>query len=380
MSLEAITSKLQKDLEALKSMPDLEMTKPLDFELRDKTPKLSQIEGVCVSKTESGYKALHIEGQEVKDLLGLEIEMGFSPTTVQLRAIQRFFEKNSKQLKTEGWKTRTNGNSRYSFGFDHYGFMNIIRDTVFKKVSPLLHATPHGDGGGLESVIIPATFEAYPFIKHELAYLLSVYKAFGFSDMLQGAGIHVNVDFSLFGQNAKEQRNTMANLLWFCFINNDFVVELSQRRMRDTYRADMWHELGDVLALNPTESVSHFVQQKNVMLDAVENGRALRSFNLHAHRDGRPALEMRWFGSTENPDRLMMMVEFVHSLINHCKDGNPQTLSLHLYSTFVRKNAATYPHLHEYMDSNPYSQKFMRLASSVEQRTVRLGTQTVESI
>lgn len=375
MSLEAITAKLQKELEQLKNTPDLVMTEALDFELRQTSPKLSTIEGIEVGKTSAGYKALHIPGQEVKDLMGLEIEMGFAPTTIQLRAIQRYLEKNSKELKTTGW---TKENMR--FGYDHYTFLSLLQSRIFKKkLSNLLHAAPHSDGGGLESVIIPATLEAYPFIKHELAYILSVYKAFGFTDMIQGAGVHVNVDFSLFGKDSKEQRNTMANLLWFCFINNDFVVELSQRRMRDTFKADMWSSLGDVLALDPSGSVKTFITQKNQMLDAVENGRALRSFNLHAHRDGRPALEMRWFGATEDPDRLMMMVEFVHSLVTYCKSGNPQTLTLHLYSQFVRKNAATYTHLHEYMDANPYSQQFMRLASSVEQRTVRVGA-TVESI
>lgn len=351
---------------------EIKMTKALDFQLRSSPPTLESLsKNLVLSRTANNqYRTLRVKGEENAPLMGLEYEGYFSPTTIQQREIDKFLTARGSVLPSDS--NFYGGTSR---------LLTRIRDNVFNNLSELIKDRPHFDGGGLESVFYPASLGAYNLIKDEIVYILNVYKAFGFTDNIPGAGIHVNVDFSMFGADAAEQRRTLANFLWFAFINNDFIVELSQRKYSDTFRVDMWHQLGDVLAANYNNTVRNFIQTKNRMLDAVEEGSTLRSFNLHAHRDGRPALEIRWFGSTQNPDRLMMMVEFTHAIIRFCKEAqdNQHMLSLHLFSASVRKHAAIYPHLYEYMDENPYSQEYMRIASSVEQ-TAQRNPVTVNTI
>lgn len=343
----------------------------LDPKALEATPiNLSEVEGLVIDNRGS-YMFISLEGEENPSYVGLEYESRFSPGANHSREIARYLTEK---------KRISFGNRPSSLGYMGMNtLLSAFIPTFFSPVSPLAPTTSHRDGGGLESVFCPISMGAYKLLKNEFIRVLKLHTSLGFNDIQGGDGIHANMDLNMFGHDIDTRRETMANFFWFLFYNSEFMVEFSERKFNFQYNADMLTLLGDTLNLNPKGNRDTFLSSKNAFLDAVENGTYGRSLNMTINRDGRPAVEFRWFGSTHDPEKFMAMIEFCYAVTAFCRGKKSEsTLSLQNFCSFVKANVNTYDHLFEVMRSNIYSDKYMNLATSTEQpvdrRRVTIGS------
>ena len=225
--------------------------------------------------------------------------------------------------------------------------LELIKTELFSYTSDLIQAPAHMDGGGLEIVPHPATFEAQQALKPEYERILRAFKHYGFNSNLGGDGIHLNVDKSLLGASIQEQRITLAKMLLFYYRNNTFFVRVSNRTSEDDHKVDIYHQLGDSYGnLTDDELDKVFYTEKGKLLDSLESSTVLKSLGLRMNRGGRPAIEFRWFGSTHDVDILMSQIEFIHALCVYCRTNTEQDeISLGGFCFFISDHSKSYLHL-----------------------------------
>jgi len=140
-------------------------------------------------------------------LIGIEYEVPFVPSLVFARKLKNFFLANVKNTTTEAsQRYRSLGDLKSEVG-------NIL----WASFRPLLVDEPHYDGGGLECVFFPATPAAHQVLKPLYESILLTMKAYEFDASYSGAGIHLNIDNTLFGATADEQLSAQERMLYFIF-------------------------------------------------------------------------------------------------------------------------------------------------------------------
>jgi hypothetical protein len=280
-----------------------------------------------------GYKT-----EQDNDLISIELEVGFDPGTVERRKIWEFLKNNS--LVTEGIYPTNPA---------------ILKAIVkyFKEKYPEMEEFSL-DGGGIEANIPPMCLELHKEIAQQKLILnyLNELKEFGFSDEVLSAGIHLNLDYNMLGNNQKEKQKTIKNLCLFTYQNIDFMVNMSQRKRGAQRLADMYSFLGDVCNQNGSEeNFTEFLIHKNFLIDFFSTDSAYDShlsvFNLHVGKKGRKALEIRWFGPTLDLFKYYVILEFGHSLIIFCKTTDKK-LTEENFKSFITQNSNKYSNLFEY--------------------------------
>lgn len=259
---------------------------------------------------------------------------------------------------------------------DHYseyvGRIQIFQQfkLLLKSMSPLIYQVPHEDGGGIESVLKPATLSAHHILKPEYARILSAYKEFGFTDELDGAGLHIYIDHSLFGDTVEEYTNKISYFLWFLFRCGEEMLEISNRKFSSQANADMWYLLGDHLGLLPDEQLlDKFKQQKNAALATLARKSTYgRYMNVSFNRDGRPAIEFRWFSSTMDIEVFMAFIEFGFAIPEWCRTLTDESqVSFIGFCNFLKGSVDKYSHLFQYFTSKERIVPFMNLDITTQQ-------------
>lgn len=308
-----------------------------------------------------GDKTEHIRRD---GLVGLEIEMAYNANMVYQRQMARSLEKFKKMTP----KTIT------------YGAMKRIHAELLGS-RKIVRGTPHSDGGGLESVCHPATLSAHKKMKEEYRILLELYSKLGYDAGVWSAGIHSNIDYSLFGATDRDSIAESVELFfWFLFKNSDFMTMLSKRPGHGTINSDMYTLLNNKMGnMSEEDLLATFKRRKReasaYLRDASEssiNFGYQRYFNISLGRDGRPGLEWRWFGSTEDVDTLMMMIECSFALPEFIRTHrNEEEMDLPVFANFVRENIQLYPNLLEELYNNEFSTSMMRKQLAPEQTVPR---------
>lgn len=328
-------------------LPDMK-TYPVDFEQRS-----------------TGFNFFYHTDEDPENLegvIGIELEMRFSAHMVHLRQIAKTFKEQFPK-------------ARLTYTDD---LQMLFRSKVLGGHF-LVKGSPHGDGGGTESVLHPCTFQAHKVLKEEYARILDLYRQFGFNPNQGGDGIHHYIDYKLFGDNQLDE--SMMLFLWFLFKNADFVCLLSHRQYNLSSVADMYSLLGNTLGnWTDEEFEAAFIRQKDAVLNYLRGDRQswLRAFNISFGRDGRPACEFRWFGSTWDIDIFMMMIEFSHAIARFVATHRSlKEMELEVFCTYVRNNIEMYPHLIEELFNNEVSAPHM--ASTMAPEVISINTNTTPS-
>lgn len=313
-----------------------------------KTPKFGVITDYPITAVDRGsYQFIKYTGEDpVNEYIGVELEMRFSPHMVHLRNIVKYFQKEYKNLNIS------------SIG----DVRTAIASRILSK-SFLVKGIPHYDGGGLESVLQPSTFAAHQVLKEEYKKLLNTYYAFGFNPQQGGDGIHHYVDYGLLGPR-EGLEDSIILLHWFLFENRDFLSLASKRPYNYSSVADIHALLGDQLGLWSEERLKEaFIQHKEDVLEYIrgDGDSWVRAFNISWGRDGRPAYEFRWFGSTWDIDEFMAMIELSHAMATFVASHRSiDQMKLDIFCNYVRDNMQQYPHLIEELYNNQISAPLMQ--------------------
>ena len=174
--------------------------------------------------------------------------------------------------------------------------------------------------------------------------ILKSFTDFGFSSDFGGDGIHLNVDKSLFGKTIEDQKDVLSKLLWFHFNYNEFMVEVSNRKPTDDKNVDIYTLLGDTFGLLDEDVVENlFRGEKGSLLEAMETTELVKALNIRVNNGGRPSLEFRWFGSTQDIKVFMSMIEFMATIIEFCRNNvHLKQLTLSNYIKYVMDNKGVY--------------------------------------
>lgn len=309
---------------------------------------------------------------EVKGFVGPEYEGRFSYSKKKVReALRKTINliSNYDLHKQEIIDTYLDG-SYYTESF----VLNVIRN-ILGRMSEIIYEFPHYDGQGIEVVLCPATLKAHQILKPEYERILEVYKELGFTDKLPGAGFHIYIDYTLFGNTEVDIVNNYANFLWLIFNHPEEFTDISNRQHSDDINSDLLTFLGDPLGiLTEEELLKNFLKLKAESLTTLGTSefkrkyKYLRLLNISYNRDGRPALEFRWFGSTLNINTFMAFIEFGFAMPEWTKTfTDAADASLNSFCNYIKTNVSTYIHLYEYFTSIPSIMPYMNLELTVQQ-------------
>lgn len=349
---------------------------------------LAQYGVKIIKKKDTSYRVLIHKSEDKKNLpplVGLEYEGRFSPSLKQAREIRTWAQANSKIIKeiTTGRTDWTPDDNRVKL-WDLQSVYSIksLAAYVFYNLSHLVHAHPHNDGGGLESVLLPATEKAHRALKGEYGRLLKAYKQLGFTPVVGGDGIHANIDYTAFGDTWDAQVDAMERMIFFLLPANDFLVDFSNRQFTYQSWVDVYALLGDEMrVMDDAEFLKKFKEQKGGFFKRLRerNGNTTysdRFLNLSFARDGRQCVEYRHFASTQNVDHLMSKIEYAFAVPAFARQQRDEsTMLLQNFVRFVKRNVERFPHLWERMTQIEASQPYTLLEASVEQATISTATQ-----
>jgi hypothetical protein len=276
---------------------------------------------------------------DTKDLVGVELEVGFSPDLTKLPDLYEAIDEEGKIT------TMTS-------------LVDVAAD-IIKNYSSIVSDRPHMDGGGLESILYPTSLEAHSRLRTEYVNLLEIYEDLGFTDTVPGAGIHLNIDLSLFDPNKFQG---LVNFYNFLFYYNDFFMyfcgryrlEAKKSSMRSMLR-DFMHRKRDIRALKQEFLADKGSAPLKRIIERYESDYYVESsyfvelFNTTLFKDKRPCLEWRWFGSTLDVNKLMAFIEMGFALPKYCASVSHENLiSFEDFERYIMTNSNLYPNLIPY--------------------------------
>lgn len=334
--------------------------------------------GVFVQERD-GYKFIAADEDDVAEhagqgFVGLEYEGRYSPSMTQARAMHRALAELFPEWAPRALRVTQRGRGNGYILLNE--MQELVQELLFES-SPLLDRRPHYDGGGLECVFPPMTLQAYKILQPEFQKVLDMYKKYGFNSVQGGDGIHSNISYGLFGRDQDTQVENMKKWLWFLFREAQWMTEFSQRRFNYQANSDLLYMLGDPLGILPEEELrARFVSAKDEILNYLSRteddegdrvGYGRRWFNLSFGRDGRPCVELRWFGSTQSEVELASMIEYSFAMPRWCRETEElEDINLKNFLGFVKTNLSEYPSLWE-IASN------IKIAQSTASAPVAIG-------
>lgn len=269
------------------------------------------------------------------DLVSVEYEVAWDPGTTTRRATWESLKELG--LISEG-------------SFPSHAVIVEAMIKLFKEEFPFFENFA-ADGGGIEANIPPMCMSLHKSkdVQKVLQKYMNYLEYYGFSDQSISAGIHLNVDYSLLGKNRIEYANTLKNLCQFSYENIDFMVKMSGRKRNAQILSDMYHFLGDVYALkDPKQNLEEFLIHKNLLADhfiSDNTSSHLSLFNLHIGKDGRNALEIRWFGTTLCLREYYEILEFGVGLVYYCRYSDISDLSVDKFVMFLEETPSKYDNI-----------------------------------
>lgn len=329
----------------------------------------TELEGLELVTRPSGMAYYKLSTEEPvgpnQGLVGCEYEVAFVPSIIHARKIKDFFLANIQSENPAQTRYRTLRD-----------IQEQVKQILFEKFSEILVSQPHNDGGGLECVFYPATMAAHQMLKPFYKSVLLTLKAYGFDDSYQGAGVHVNIDNSLFGGTSEEQLSAQERMLYFIVQNNDWSVEFSGRHNANHSWVDVYSMLGDPLKnWSEKDFLRAFKNEKGQIFNSLRNGESgffawNRFLNIGFGRDGRPCVEYRHFGTTFEVDQFMAHTEYGHAIAQFAKQQQDESqMTLQLFCQFVQEKSEQYQHLYERLNS--FAQSATHLLVGAQQQHSR---------
>lgn len=221
-----------------------------------------------------------------------------------------------------------------------FGVKNLL------SKSPVVYGIPHDDAGGIECKMRPVSELAARRLKPEYDRILSIYKELGYTDEVQGAGMHIYIDHTLFGESINEIYENIGSFFWFLFEGSEQMLSISNRKYASQFNADMRSLLDDGQGcLSDAEYKRAFIKQKDLALRAFQDNTSARFINIHFHRKKRAAIEFRWFAATTNVDTFMANIEFGFSIPKWLRQTNRSDVSFGNFMKFLKSHPEQYAHI-----------------------------------
>lgn len=254
--------------------------------------------------------------------LGLEIELTYQPSYSKLAEMAK------RECETRGVCEQS----------DYYAFRRLVAKLVYERFRALQWRSPVLDGGGVEFILAPFPVRDLFRLRHELASMMRFIRAFDLYPSTKD-GIHVNVDYTLLGDNIKEQKETLRRFLYFVSpLSNAYayIQAFADREHEASKHSDVYFMLKDPFRKLSHEQLSNaFKGIEKDILDCLGE-REMCSLNLCFGKENRQCIEWRWFSSTTSVKRILKICIFVESIFSYCRiTPNPSLRGFKLYT--IRK-------------------------------------------
>jgi len=241
---------------------------------------------------------------------------------------------------------------------------------------PKIDDTINGNTGGPEITFSPITLASLPLMKIELTRILYYAKLFD-GKILPDTSIHFHISADMLGDTDTAFSQTLQNLAWFYFENDKFMESFSGRIDSGVDLVSLRYMLNDPLceltkealkrrfyeakglAIAELMSGGNITKKKNFHLGAAKSDDRIKGFLNLTVRDEYDTLEIRWFGSTLDPEVYMARYEFCFAIIALCKlsgiHGTMGCESLKSLVDMVADRKHIYPHLWNAFLQNSYT-------------------------
>lgn len=283
---------------------------------------IKEVDGYLFSSDENAHSEVY----------GVEVEYSFYPSPMQLRSI------NKQLLKSFKFRG-TNPSDIFDFA------ANSVRENLVFLMKV------YRDIESLELVTKPSSPQALNIQCEIICSIAQRLRRLGFSSYDPRSGVHVNVNTLNWGVDWEERKETLSRFLHFCFEQSHKLNNLYGRIGWDARKSDIYFLLGDYLGNDSPDMLYNKFKESLYNLlsrwEANENFYELNiGFNNHEYVRG--LVEIRWFGSTDDPAQLKSYVDFVGSLIKFVRTTNEaNNRTWDKYQNFVALNATHYLDLYD---------------------------------
>lgn len=231
---------------------------------------------------------------------------------------------------------------------------------------PEIDKTINENTGGPEIVFAPVTLKALSLAKIELTRILYYAKLFD-ARILGDTSLHFHVSADIFGDTSKSFKETLVNVAWFMFENDKFMESFSGRIDDGVDMSSLRYMLNDPLGELTKEALKrrlfetkgdfivelmsegYIDRKKSFQVGSAKSDDRIKGFLNMVVKDKYDTVEIRWFGSTLDPDIYISFYEFCFALATYCRlqniHGTKECESLKGLVEMVADRRSSYPHL-----------------------------------
>jgi len=298
------------------------------------------------------------EEDTLKDLVGLEIESNFTPFSNVLRDVIKQLQHPDVGILPRHITGRT-------------VVLKALGTYIIPDITNICYPNPVFDGGGVELITYPMTETAMYRSKSEFLLILETLAKYGFNPVIGKDGVHLNIDKTLFGYSIKEVRDSFSKMLLFLYNEPDLMIFLSGRKAVDSKLADLYWMLGDMYGNLSEENLKQvFYEQKGLLLDSLSSGEDIKAFNIHSNKEGRPSVEIGWFGSTHNYDQFMSYIDIAFYFPKYFRQANYTQCNFKGMFDHIKKYNIKYKYLYDRL-SKYFTYFLTKQNKSNEEKTLK---------
>lgn len=265
----------------------------------------------------------------LEDTFGIELEFLFAPSTYQFREMCSKVRSVNQKLETKPSLMQIRAWSRFYF-------LDKIKWFVSDAVE---------DGILDELVLSPMTTELLYKMKSEFESLFVNMSIMGYveSSPLNRVGIHHNIElYDLTGHQ-------FYRFMKLSTVLKGLLAKVSNRAHLATDKSDMDFFIGDrwghYASQDKVTKYEAFIQ---ILVEGFKKKKETTLLGVRVYPDGRPLIEVMWYGSTFNVDTFYTQIEFTRSLKHYAK--GVETLSQRKYIEYLVNHKHNFPYLYKFVE------------------------------
>lgn len=265
----------------------------------------------------------------LEDTIGIELEYLFAPTTYQFREMCSKIRSVNQKLETKPSLMQIRAWSRFYF-------LDRIKWFVSDAVE---------DGILDELVLFPLTKELIYKSKEDFSSLFTELVIMGYveNSPLERIGIHHNIELYDLTRHQFYRFCKLATVL------KGLLAKVSNRMHLSTDRSDIDFYIGDRWGhFKQDEKATKYEAFIQILVDGFAKKRETTLLGIRVYPDGRPLIELMWYGSTLSWDMFMTQLEFTRSLKHYAKGA--EGLSQRKYVEYMVDHKHNFPYLFKFME------------------------------
>lgn len=264
-----------------------------------------------------------------EDVIGFELEYLFAPTThqfrelcVNIRALNRELEDKPSLIQVRSWS--------------RFYFLDRIKWFV---------ANAEEDGILDELIFYPTSKELIYRLKDEIGELFVKLCMMGYAEKsaLERIGIHHNIEIDF----------SCHDFYRFCksaTVLRDLLYKVSNRIHLSSDRSDMDFFIGNRWGhFTKEDKATKYEAFINILVEGFKKKRETNLLGIRIYPDGRPLIELMWYGSTLDVDVFYTQVDFTYSLKTFSKSG--ESITKKKYMEYIVDHKYDFPYLYKMMET-----------------------------